>query len=65
MYCYLISIQKHIKYYYRIIRLRKREDMRREEKCKLDEEGKAELHRIAREIKEDKEKEKTKVVSII
>jgi len=42
--------------------LKEREDLQRNEDLKLKEEDKIELQRIAREIKEEKEKEKARVM---
>jgi len=49
-------------YYYGVTRLKERENIKRDDDIKLREEGKAELQRIANEIKEDKENKKSKVI---
>jgi len=45
--------------------LKKREDIKRDDDIKLKEKGKAELLKIANEIKEDNENKKAKVIDCI
>jgi len=45
--------------------LKKREDIKRDDDIELKEKGKAELQRIANEIKIDNENKKAKVIEIV